>query len=188
VQSKYRFGDHELDGASFELRRCGVRVAMQPKALRLLFYLVAHRERAVTARELLAVLWQGETVCRDSIKRAVACVRRALGESGASQSSIRTVRGHGYQFVRPLEPVAGAAQERTDGGAVLALDGPDSLAARADVEHALEGFLRRIDREQPLVLVLDGLKHADPGSLSLLAFVARQLGASRRALLIGTGT
>jgi DNA-binding winged helix-turn-helix (wHTH) protein len=102
---KYVFGTHELDSTCFELRHCGLRVPVQPKVLRLLFYLVAHRERAVSKQELLTALWPGETVCRQSIKRAVAGARRALGESGGTRSNIRTVRGHGYQFVPLVEVV-----------------------------------------------------------------------------------
>jgi DNA-binding winged helix-turn-helix (wHTH) protein len=100
------FGNHQLDQARFELRRGETRVLVQPKALRLLFYLVAHRERAVSSDELLTQLWRGECVTRGSLKRAVLSVRRALGEGGEKQSSIRTVRGHGYHFVRPVQIIA----------------------------------------------------------------------------------
>lgn len=99
------FGKHELDQARFELRRDDMRVPIQPKALRLLFYLVAHRERAVSSDELLAQLWCGETVTRGSLKRAVLAARRALDETGEKHSSIRTVRGHGYHFVRPVQVI-----------------------------------------------------------------------------------
>ena len=99
VPVTYAFGDFELDEARFELRRHGVVVVLQPKALRLLFLLVAERERAVSAEEVFAELWPSERVSAASIKRAVLGVRRALGESGESQRSIRTVRGYGYQFV-----------------------------------------------------------------------------------------
>lgn len=104
MQGPYVFGDYELDEARFELRHGGAKVSIQPKALRLLLYLVRHRERVATSDELLGVLWRGETVGRGSLKRAVRGVRRALGDSGESQASIRTVRGLGYQFVLPLTP------------------------------------------------------------------------------------
>jgi DNA-binding winged helix-turn-helix (wHTH) protein len=99
------FGNHQLDHGRFELRRDGTRVLAQPKALRLLFYLVAHRARAVPSDELLAQLWRGESVTRGSLKRAVLSARRALGEAGERLSSIRTVRGHGYHFVRPVQVI-----------------------------------------------------------------------------------
>src|ERR1043165_2083307 len=53
----FAFHDFELAESSFELRRGGRPVRIQPKALKLLLHLVTHRHRAVTARELLASLW-----------------------------------------------------------------------------------------------------------------------------------
>jgi DNA-binding winged helix-turn-helix (wHTH) protein len=96
------FQDFELDELRFELRRGGELVHVQPKVLRLLFYLARHRQRSVSTQELLDALWPGERVTVASIKRAVGGARRALGESAESQVSIRTVRSHGYQFVRDL--------------------------------------------------------------------------------------
>ncbi|HEY6561824.1 MAG TPA: winged helix-turn-helix domain-containing protein [Polyangiaceae bacterium] len=95
-------GTFELDGNLFELRSAGRRVAVQPKVLRLLFYLVAHRDRVVTSDELRRALWPGETVCAASLKRAVNAARQALGDTGRWQRSIRTVRGYGYRFVVTL--------------------------------------------------------------------------------------
>lgn len=99
------FGNCELDHARFQLRRDNARVPVQPKALRLLFYLVAQRERAVSSEELLARIWPCETVTRASLKRAVLAARRAIDEGGEEQSSIRTVRGYGYHFVRPVQVI-----------------------------------------------------------------------------------
>lgn len=105
VHQTLSFGDFEFDEARFELRRHGVVVVVQPKALRLLSYLIVHRDRAVAADELFAELWPDERVSAASIKRAVLGARRALGESGESQRSIRTVRGYGYQFALPARIV-----------------------------------------------------------------------------------
>lgn len=98
----YSFADAELDEARFELRRHGAHIMIQPKVMRLLIYLVRHRDRVVPGDELLDVLWHGETVCRGSLKRAVRLARRALGDDGERQTRIRTVRTYGYQFVAPV--------------------------------------------------------------------------------------
>lgn len=105
----FAFADFELDPARFELRRAGVRVAVQPKVLRLLLLLVSERARALDEHALMRALWPNEKVGAASIKRAVMGARAALGDRG--QTFIRTVRGHGYQFVHPLreggEPLIG---------------------------------------------------------------------------------
>lgn len=98
----YKFADFELDGARFELRRAGRAVSLQPKVLRMLLLLVRERERVVSADELFGALWRGEHVGMTSIRRAIRGLRQALGESGESQHSVRTVRGFGYQFRLPV--------------------------------------------------------------------------------------
>src|SRR5688500_10015861 len=109
----FAFGDFELDEARFELRRAGRRVHVQPEVLKLLLYLVLHRNRSVPVSELLLTLWPGERVGNASIKRAVRAARAALGESELGPSGIRNVRGHGYEFVVPVRelrlPKAGPA-------------------------------------------------------------------------------
>lgn len=109
MDASYQFSDFRLEGPRFELRRCDKRVAIQPKELRLLLYLVAHRGRAVSKAELLQALWPAETVCDGSLKRAVRGVRRALGDSVHDQTRIRTVRGFGYEFVQPVSMLVAAS-------------------------------------------------------------------------------
>ncbi|HEX2677853.1 MAG TPA: winged helix-turn-helix domain-containing protein, partial [Polyangiales bacterium] len=138
----FLFGELELDEARFELRRRQERVPVQPKVLKLLFYLVEHRTRAVPAGELLDKLWPHETVTSASVKRAVRGVRRAV-ESAGDASCVRTVRGLGYQFALPVrelvrsEPVVPAVEPAKHVRPLRAL--ADELLARAarDTEHEL---------------------------------------------------
>ncbi|HEX5657194.1 MAG TPA: winged helix-turn-helix domain-containing protein [Polyangiales bacterium] len=109
--ARYAFGDFELDEARLELRCAGRAQRVQPKVLRTLLYLVAERERVVTPDELFRAIWPDERVGVASITRAIIGVRRALGEAGDSQQSVRTVRGFGYQFVQPLH-LRGALEAR----------------------------------------------------------------------------
>jgi predicted ATPase/DNA-binding winged helix-turn-helix (wHTH) protein len=110
---EYRFGDFELDEDRFELRRAGEHVAIQPKALRVLFYLVDQRARAVDRDEMLRRLWPDVRVGDDVVFRAICAARRALGDE--RHEIIATVRGRGFRFVAPLVPLspATAAGEAT---------------------------------------------------------------------------
>ncbi len=99
------FEDFELDELRFELRRNGCRVDVQPKVLRVLLHLAAHRERCVSKRELLEQVWPGEHVTTASVKRAIGGARRALGQRVDAETSIRTVTRHGYQFVAAVRAV-----------------------------------------------------------------------------------
>jgi DNA-binding winged helix-turn-helix (wHTH) protein/tetratricopeptide (TPR) repeat protein len=104
VKGTFEFGDFELDPARLELRCRGKVVGVQPKVLRVLLLLVEHRDRVVSRRELLETVWSGETVSAASIKRAIQGARRALGDSGDSQSTIRTVPRLGYRFAATIAP------------------------------------------------------------------------------------
>ncbi len=111
----FRFGDFELNGSERMLRRAGEQVALEPKALRLLLYLAEHRDRAVNKEELQNTIWAGTIVTETSLTRAIMKARRAVGDDADTQSMIRTVHGHGYQFVAPLqdtEPPPPAADGR----------------------------------------------------------------------------
>jgi DNA-binding SARP family transcriptional activator len=81
------------------------------------------------------------------------------------------------------EVVAEVRERVADLGPSPAIDDP--LAARFRLFDSIAGFLKRVARTQPVVLVLDDLHWADEGSLRLLEFVAREL-AEARLLLIGT--
>ncbi|MCH8234817.1 MAG: protein kinase [Chloroflexi bacterium] len=61
----------------------------------------------------------------------------------------------------------------------------DPAAARFRLFDAFTSFLRTAAEDRPLVLVLDDLHWSDEPSLSLLEFVAREIGQSR-VLIIGT--
>jgi DNA-binding winged helix-turn-helix (wHTH) protein/tetratricopeptide (TPR) repeat protein len=127
------FGDFELDEARFELRRAGQRVHLQPKVLKLLLYLVAHRNRTLPTTELLLTLWPGEHVGNASIKRAVRAARVALGESGAGPSAIRSVRGHGYEFALPVR------EQRTQADGVA-----DAFIGREAVLSVVDAALKEV--------------------------------------------
>ena len=51
------FGEHRLDIARRELRRCADIIDLEPKAFDLLVFLVLHRDRVVTKDDLLQKVW-----------------------------------------------------------------------------------------------------------------------------------
>jgi DNA-binding winged helix-turn-helix (wHTH) protein len=98
----WQFGDFVLDLPCFELRRNGVPIPVEPQVFDVLTQLVTHHRRVVTKNELLDAVWGGRFVGEAAISSRIKAVRRALGDDGASQQYIRTVRGRGYQFVGAL--------------------------------------------------------------------------------------
>jgi tetratricopeptide (TPR) repeat protein len=102
---------------------------------------------------------------------------RELARDGALDD-LRPAAGSGGDAVAQLVP------ELATPGAVAAPE-PDPSQARFRLFDAVIGVLRRASRSRPLLLVLDDLHAADPSSLALLHFLARNL-RGLRALVIGT--
>ena len=105
---RYAFEAFELDVAVFELRRDGRPVPLQPKLFDLLLYLLERRDRVVAGPELLTALWPQGRADAGTLSQALRALRRALGDDGAQQRFVRTLRKRGYRFVAPLQ--AGAPQ------------------------------------------------------------------------------
>jgi DNA-binding winged helix-turn-helix (wHTH) protein/tetratricopeptide (TPR) repeat protein len=95
---RYRFGEHELDPDAYVLRHAGREIALQPKMLDLLRYLIEQRERVVSKEELLQALWPGEHVNDSAVAWTVSHVRTALGQGRGEKRPIETIHGRGYRF------------------------------------------------------------------------------------------
>jgi DNA-binding winged helix-turn-helix (wHTH) protein len=95
----YRFTPCEIDIDQVELRREGVRVAVEPQVFALLRLLVENRERLVSKDEIIDTVWGGRIVSESALSSRIKFARQALGDDGAAQCWIRTVHGHGFRFV-----------------------------------------------------------------------------------------
>ena len=93
------FGPYTLDLDRGELRRGEEIVGLMPKDYALLVYLVEHRDRLVTKEELLDAVWPDTHVADGSLARAIANVRRALGDDSHEPRYIRTLARRGYRFI-----------------------------------------------------------------------------------------
>jgi DNA-binding winged helix-turn-helix (wHTH) protein len=113
---RIRFADCELDPNARELRVGGAPLAMQPRVLDLLLYLIEHRDRAVSKDELYEHVWGGVSVAETALTQAAKELRRAVGDDGHQQQVIQTVRRFGYRFVAELasSPSLPAASPREE--------------------------------------------------------------------------
>ncbi len=92
------FGDCLLDLDTRRLLRGGRPVHLQPKAYRLLEFLIQQRPRVVTKQELDELLWPKAYVARSSLGRLVAELRKAVGDRARVPRVVRTVHTVGYAF------------------------------------------------------------------------------------------
>ena len=82
--------------------RDGEAVSLEPKAMDVLLYLLAHRDRLVTKDELLDAVWKDTFVTPNALTRAIAQVRKALGDDAHEARVIETVSKRGYRFIAPV--------------------------------------------------------------------------------------
>lgn len=97
--STYRFADVELDVDRFDVTRAGRRLALEPKAIEVLRFLVERPGRLVTKDELLDAVWADVAVSPNALTRVVAQLRRELGDDAADARIIETVPTRGYRFI-----------------------------------------------------------------------------------------
>lgn len=129
--TRYRFQEFEIDPPSRDLRRDGKRVALPPKSFDCLAYLVVHRDRAVGRDELIAAVWGRVEVSDMVVAQTMLRARKAVGDSGTLQRTIRTVPRFGYQWIAPVQELE------------LATATPPATGQRASALHAARDGIRR---------------------------------------------
>ena len=112
-ENRYEFGDFVVDVRRVEVRRAGMAVDLEPKAFDVLRYLIENRDRLVPKDELLDVVWKDTFVTPNALSRAVAQLRKALGDDASEARYVETVVKRGYRFIAPL--VEQPATETTTG-------------------------------------------------------------------------
>jgi pimeloyl-ACP methyl ester carboxylesterase/DNA-binding winged helix-turn-helix (wHTH) protein len=105
----FAVGDCQVDPDTYELRRNGVAVPMEPQAFDVLLYLISHRGRTVSKSELMEHVWGGRFVTESAVTSRIKQVRRAMGDDGSEQKVIRTLHGRGYRFVAAVTEAAPAS-------------------------------------------------------------------------------
>jgi two-component system LytT family response regulator len=94
-----RFADLEVDTATRDVRRAGIRVSLRPKEYELLVALMHRAGGLVTRRELLAEVWgYSDDVSSRTVDTHVAVLRRKLGHRAEEPGFIVTVAKAGYRL------------------------------------------------------------------------------------------
>ena len=164
VSAVYRFRDLELIPATRELTRGDTPVHLEPQAFDLLVYLVEHRDRVVEKIELLDQVWGHRFLSDAGLTTRIKEVRRAVGDDGARQHTVKNLRGRGYRFVAPLTVTINASAS--------APHWLEDLVGRADDLAAVHAALERA----PLVTLVGP---GGVGKSSLARVVAAQSAQSR---------
>ncbi len=112
---RYHFGAYVVDIGAREIRRDGGRVPVEPQVFDVLAVLLRERHRVVAKEELLDEVWGTRMVSESALTTRIKALRRALGDDGQAQATIRTAHGHGFRFVAELADIPAAAPPSTPG-------------------------------------------------------------------------
>jgi DNA-binding winged helix-turn-helix (wHTH) protein len=94
VASVLQVGDVEIDTRRFEVRHGARRLTVEPRVFDFMVYLALHRDRVVSKRELVEVVWSGNAVTDCALARCASLARKALGDPGV----IVSVPRRGYRW------------------------------------------------------------------------------------------
>jgi TolB-like protein len=190
---RFLFGNHVLDTARRELSRGGEQIELEPQVFDLLVYLLRNRERVVSKDDLLASVWGGRIVSDATLDSRIAAARRAVGDSGAAQTLIRTFARKGARFVgevrEEVKPAAFAPEIAAESGRpALALPDRPSIAVLPfanmsgdpEQEYFVDGMVEEIitalSRIGWLVVIARNSSFTYKGQAADVKRVGRELG------------
>src|SRR5215213_9138086 len=159
----FHFQPYSLNPAVGLLYRDGAPVPLEPRAVKVLAYLIRSRGRVVLKEELLDQVWADVFTTDAVLKQAVSQIRRALGDSADAPRYVQTFHARGYQFIAPVSVEA----EVTEGAAAtprpaappakghesVAVDTPPRAAADDARGEAGPNYDLLVGREKELSLL-----------------------------------
>ena len=145
---QFRFTRYVLDVDGRDLRRDGHPVATEPQVFDLLVHLIRHRDRVVSKDDLLQAIWGGRIVSESTLTSRINAARKAIGDSGETQSLIRTSPRKGIRFIGMVEssepaelPSASATAPDRPSIAVLPFR---NLSGDPDQDYFADGMVEEI--------------------------------------------
>jgi Tol biopolymer transport system component/DNA-binding winged helix-turn-helix (wHTH) protein len=99
----FRFADIEVREREFSIAKAGEVLPVEPKAFRVLLFLLRTPHRLITKDELLDAVWTDCEVSENSLTRSIALLRRLLGDDTRNPRYIATVPTVGYRFLCDVE-------------------------------------------------------------------------------------
>lgn len=103
VSKRYVLGDFLLEPDKRVLNRADAPVHLAHRPFQVLLYLIEHRDRVVTRRELLDRFWEGHDVYEVTLSKCVSAIRKALDDRTENPRHIETRWAEGYRYIGRVE-------------------------------------------------------------------------------------
>ena len=94
-----RFGPFQIDPRTWLLTRESEPVDLSPRLVEILGFIVSKSGQIVTKDELLEKFWPGVNVTENTLTRAIADIRKTLGDDAAEPLYLETASRRGYRFI-----------------------------------------------------------------------------------------
>jgi Tol biopolymer transport system component/DNA-binding winged helix-turn-helix (wHTH) protein len=107
----FTFADVEVREREFCIVKAGEVLPVEPKAFRVLVFLLRSPHRLIPKDELLDAVWNDCAVSENSLTRSIALLRRLLGDDTREPRYIATVPTVGYRFLCDVQ----VDEDRFDG-------------------------------------------------------------------------
>jgi len=128
----FSFADIEVRESEFNIVRNGEVLAVEPKAFRVLLFLLRNPHKLITKDELLDTVWSDTAVSENSLTRSIALLRRLLGDDTHEPRYIATVPTVGYRFLCDVrvteENVIGSHEGETSHAPTASTNTPERAA------------------------------------------------------------
>jgi len=141
--SVFTFADVEVREREFCIARDGEVLAVEPKAFRVLLFLLRNPHKLITKEELLDAVWGDVAVSENSLTRSIALLRKVLGDDTHEPRFIATVPTVGYRFSCDVKVAEDGVARHPPPEA--------DIPARAEEEQ------RSTDDKRPATLLLAGI-------------------------------
>ena len=134
------FGPFRFDRANRLLFREGAEIALPPRVLGVLEFLIDRAGRVVSKEALIDEVWKGSHVTDTSPAEAISLLRQALADDAQSPRYVQTVHRRGYRFVAQVSAASAPAPEpATPVAATTRITGLDAPDAPSDPELPVRG-------------------------------------------------
>src|SRR5208337_1959621 len=135
-----RFGIFEVDAATGELRRQGLRVRLNTQPFQVLLMLLDRPGQLLTREEISRELWPDGTFVdyEHGVNSAVNRIREALGDTAGNPRFVETLARRGYRFVAPVERIGAGEDAGRRGTEFPAPAARDQKGVSAETEEGPE--------------------------------------------------
>jgi Tol biopolymer transport system component/DNA-binding winged helix-turn-helix (wHTH) protein len=163
----FNFADVEVREREFCIVKAGEVLPVEPKAFRVLLFLLRNPHRLITKDELLDAVWNDCAVSENSLTRSIALLRRLLGDDTHEPRYIATVPTVGYRFLCDVEVIEegfsglGAADRHrpANGNGLESLSGTPGVQTSSQGPQGQTAVAERVE-EKVQQLSVEGMRRS----------------------------